>query len=95
MICECGQEFTPTKRTDKCKPCRQKIARDKHRNRKGGNPYKDFKVAEKWTKCVCPRCQQPHKLRLFWIGKLPAKKYCEPCDKIRNELDLSQELLVY
>lgn len=40
----------------------------------------------KLTPCVCPRCECDHEIKLFWIGKLPAKKYCKPCRIFKNKI---------
>jgi len=36
---------------------------------------------KKFTDCICPRCETKHKMRLYWVGKLPARKYCWTCNK--------------
>ncbi len=40
---------------------------------------------KKYTDCICPRCEIEHRMRLYWSGKLPAKKFCWWCNKIVNE----------
>ena len=39
-----------------------------------------------FTDCVCPRCGMEHRMRLYWTGKLPARKYCWICEKVVDDL---------
>lgn len=36
------------------------------------------------TPCECPRCNKSHDLKLFWVGKLPAKKFCDNCRRLAD-----------
>jgi transposase-like protein len=44
------------------------------------------------TKCICPRCNRKHKMRLFWTGKGTPKKHCKNCK--REIEDLSNDPLL-
>lgn len=48
-----------------------------------GNPV-DGKTASKAvkTKCRCPKCGEPHFLKICWLGRGIPPKYCESCKKI-------------
>jgi len=38
----------------------------------------------KITPCICPRCGNSHRLRLFWTGRGVPRKYCQSCQKAVN-----------
>jgi ssDNA-binding Zn-finger/Zn-ribbon topoisomerase 1 len=46
-------------------------------------------MKERTTKCECPCCGKNHKLRLNWIGSLPAKKLCPSCKDVSYQLNNS------
>ena len=36
------------------------------------------------VECICPLCGLAHKQRLFWTGSIPARVYCEACNRKVN-----------
>lgn len=54
---------------------------------KGTNNDPD--IGQTWTDCICPRCKKKHQLKLFWVGKLPARKFCLACIAINSNFNSS------
>ena len=45
-------------------------------------------VCKKIWACICPRCGQTHKLKLFWTGNGVPKKFCNAgCITIAGQID--------
>lgn len=53
------------------------------KKRSGHGKYS--KSDQELTPCICPRCGCEHEMKLFWVGKLPAKKHCKPCRGFRGK----------
>jgi hypothetical protein len=53
----------------------------------------------KSTSCICPRCMVKHRMKLFWTGELPARKFCNSCNQIAerdytpDSLSISPDIL--
>jgi hypothetical protein len=47
-------------------------------------PYekRGYASAYQKTKCICPRCNVEHIMKLHWVGRGIPKKYCESCLEI-------------
>ena len=35
--------------------------------------------------CICPKCENTHKMRLFWTGTTIPKMYCPSCKQSFND----------
>jgi Zn ribbon nucleic-acid-binding protein len=44
---------------------------------------------KRFVKCVCPNCRKNHKLFIYWVGSIPARKFCKKCGKIKDELGIA------
>jgi hypothetical protein len=74
--CKCGAETIGAKRF--CEACR--VKRTAAHRKKFSEPRADKYVAtEKLTPCRCPKCEHSHEMRLFWVGMIPALKFCPKC----------------
>ncbi len=58
-------------------------------------PDDDYHSGAKWTNCICPRCGKLHRKDLFWIGNLPARKFCDACQGIAERLGNIEEYQIH
>ena len=62
----------------------QQEASKKKKEEKEAKKFADSILIAPVVDCKCPRCSKPHKMRMFWEGNLPARKFCEYCEKHAN-----------
>jgi len=49
-----------------------------------GHDFDEFNFNDKMkVECICPKCDQKHKMSFHWIGRGTPRKYCPSC-KGRN-----------
>ena len=56
-----------------------------------GNPGAkgEFQGREQMTECRCPKCRQRHSMKLFWVGRIPADKFCPNCRNLADRCSSS------
>ena len=36
-------------------------------------------TSNRLIECICPKCGENHKMKLFWVGKSKPRKFCPKC----------------